>query len=119
MLRQSPGRWLQIIGVAHTAIGIPLYGAELRGIVRDGIVDTVPDHGERAAAFWYLTAGPGMWLAGRLLRSAERSDDVAAQRVAGGFVAATGAAGALLMPRSGFWALAAVGATAFRRAGHR
>ncbi|MCZ7414882.1 MULTISPECIES: hypothetical protein [unclassified Streptomyces] len=44
MLRQSPGRWWQIIGVAHAAIGIPPHREELRGIVRDGLVDTVPGH---------------------------------------------------------------------------
>lgn len=111
----TPGRWLQVVACAHAAVGIATYRRSYAEIARDGVVDTVPDHGERAAAFWFLAAAPALWLIGRLMRSAERSGDTDAQRAAGGVLVALGTAGAAVMPRSGFWAVVAIGIAALRR----
>lgn len=111
----TPGKWLQIIGVTHGAIGAVLYRDALGDIGRAKVVGTVPDHGERATAFWFMMASPAMWVGGLLLRSAEDSGDLPAQRVAGTVLALTGLAGTAAMPKSGFPALAAVGLTAVRR----
>lgn len=114
--RRSPGWWLQFLGVAHAAVGAGVYRAALGDIARERVVSTVPDHGDKATAFWFLAMAPTFWLSGRLLRSAESNGDVAAQQVAGTVLTGTGAAGAIAMPSvSGFWAVTAVGVAALRR----
>lgn len=116
--RRSPGWWLQFLGVAHAALGAVVYRAAIGDIARDKVVNSVPDHGDRATAFWFVVAAPILWLGGRLLRSAESTGDVDAQRAAGIVLTATGAVGSAAMPSvSGFWAVVAVGVSALRRAG--
>lgn len=115
VLPRSPSSWLQLIGVAHGCIGAVQYRGALTEIAEDNVVDTVPDHGERATAFWFVAAAPMLWLTGRLLRSVEESDDRAAQRAAGGILAAVGAVGVAAMPASGFWAVGVVGVSTLRR----
>lgn len=118
-IARSPGWWLQLIGVAHAGVGAVAYRDALAEIAGDGLVASVPDRGDRATAFWFLATAPALWLAGRLLRSAEASDDRGAQRVAGGVLTATGVAGAAAMPVSGFWTVVAVGIAALRRSARR
>jgi hypothetical protein len=115
-LAGSPGDWLQRIAVAHGAVGVALHHAALADLLHDRVVASVPDHGERATAFWFLIAAPLLWTSGRLLRSAERSHDAAAQRRAGQALIASGAIGIAAMPVSGFWSLLAVGIASLRRA---
>lgn len=105
----SPGRSLELIGVAHAAVGLVLHRHGLASIVRGHIVDTVGDHGDRATAWWFMMTAPMVWTTGRLLRSADVADDVGAQRSVGIVVTATGLAGIAVMPRSPFWAVAATG----------
>lgn len=113
---RSPGWWLQFLGVAHAAVGAVVYRAALGDIARARVVSSVPDHGDRATAFWFVTAAPVLWLGGRLLRSAESTGDVAAQRAAGTVLTVTGAVGSVAMPSvNGFWAVTAVGIAALRR----
>jgi hypothetical protein len=115
-LRRSPAWWLQFLGVAHAALGAVLHRDALGDIARARVVNSVPDHGEKATAFWFMVSAPSLWLGGRLLRSAETTGDVAAQRVAGNVLTATGAVGAVAMPSvSGFWAMTAVGIATRRR----
>jgi hypothetical protein len=111
---RSPGWWLQLIACGHAAVGTVVYRDVLAGIVRDKVFRTVPDRGDRATAFWFMTAAPSLWVTGRLLRSAEARGDVRGQRIAGGVVAGLGLTGATAMPISGFWTLAAVGIAAAR-----
>lgn len=110
----SPSGWLRFLGLAHAGAGLVVYRRPLADIVEDKVVDSVPDWGDRATAFWFLTSAPVLWLAGRLLQSAEATHDLAAQRAAGGVLTATGLVGAAAMPRSGFLAVAAVGIGALR-----
>ena len=119
MLHRSPGWWLQFLGVAHGVVGVILYRQPLAQIARDDIVNSVPDLGDRATAFWFMAVAPNLWLGGRLLRSAVTLGDVAAQRTAGGVLTATGVLGSAVMPISGFWALAAVGIASLRRSARR
>lgn len=116
---RSPGWWLQLTGLAHVAVGNIIYREALLEIVADGVVHSVPERGDRATAFWFLAAGPPLWLAGRLLRSAERNEDLAAQRTAGTALAATGLIGSAMLPASGLWAVLAIGLAASRRASLR
>ena len=108
----GPGRpWLQVVGLGHGAIGLWTYRDVLAGIAREvrqrgpaAIVGAVPDRGDRATAFWFLVAAPALWSIGRTLEPGDRA--------AGGVLATTGVVGTVLMPTSGFPALAALGAWA-------
>lgn len=111
--RRSPGSWLQAIAVAHVGVGSFLYRKALGEIVRDRA--SIPDHGDKATAFWYLAAAPVLWVGGGLLRSTESTGDLAGQRAAGVVLFATGVTGGTAMPGSGFWAIALVGAASVRR----
>jgi uncharacterized protein DUF6463 len=115
----SPGEWLQRIAVAHAVIGVVAYRAPLAEIARARFVATVPDRGDRATAFWFLTAAPLLWSSGRLLRSAEETGDPTAGRAAGRVLIASGAIGVATMPVSGFWSVLAVGIATVRRARER
>lgn len=80
------------------------------------MVNSVPDFGDNATAFWFMVSGAGFWLSGRLLRSAETNGDLDSQRVAGNVLVAVGVLGSAAMPgASGFWTLPIVGAAAVRR----
>lgn len=116
MIRRSPGWWLQFLGIAHVGVGAVVYRNSLAAMAKDKLVNSVPDpHSDRAAAFWFVAAAPALWLSGRLLRSAEASGDVKAQRTVGRALVATGLTGAAVIPVSGFWAVAVVGVGALRR----
>ena len=118
-LRRSPGWWLQALGMAHGAVGLALYRKPLAEIAREGVVGSVPDWGDRATAFWFVSVAPTLWLGGRLLRSAESLGDVAAERTAGAVLTASGLLGSAAMPVSGFWGVAAVGIASLRRSTRR
>lgn len=116
---RSPGFWLQALAVAHAGTGVLTYREPLAEIGLDGVVNAVPDRGDRATAFWFLGAAPLLWLAGRLLRSAEASGDRAAQRSAGAALTTCGVVGSAAMPNTGFWAVAGLGVWALRRGRRR
>ena len=106
MSPRSPGLWLQLLGIAHAGVGVVLYRDALVAIARSKVVNSVPDRGDEATAFWFMAVAPALWLAGRLLRSAESAGDLAGQRAAGGVLTATGLVGTAAMPVSGFPAVA-------------
>lgn len=117
---RSPGGWMQLIGVAHAGTGLYLYRNALGEIARRRVVNSVPDFGDNATAFWFMVNGASFWLGGRLLRSAEMSDDLDAQRTAGSVLVAVGIVGSAAMPGvSGFWSLPVVGGAAVRRSRQR
>ncbi|HEY6780826.1 MAG TPA: DUF6463 family protein, partial [Thermoleophilaceae bacterium] len=97
------GRLLQGLAIAHTAVGLAYYRTELRSIVRDGVVAAVPNRGPKSTAFWFLVPSPLVWIAGRLLTSAEAAGDAESLRAASraGVVSATVCVAC--MPISGFW----------------
>lgn len=112
---RSPGWWLQFLGFAHAGVAVVLHRDALADIAGDKLISTVPDRGDRATAFWFTVAAPVLWLAGRLLRSAESAGDLRAQRAAGRVLAGLGVVGGAAMPLSPFWVVAAVGVGALRR----
>jgi hypothetical protein len=115
MKRRSAGRWLQVVGIGHGVIGAVAYRDVFTGMAREGLVGSVPDRGDRAAAFWFMVASPALWMGGRLLRSAEERRDVPAQRAAGVVLAVVGVAGTVAMPKSGFPALVGIGGVLLHR----
>ncbi|QVQ55018.1 hypothetical protein J4H86_18940 [Spiractinospora alimapuensis] len=106
---------MRLVGAAHIVYGAVLYRDALGDIARRGFVNAVPDFGDRATAFWFVTCGSMFMLCGHLLRSAEKAGDLDAQRDAGAALTAIGAVGSAAMPASGFWAVLAIGAAALRR----
>jgi hypothetical protein len=112
---RSPGWWVELTGIAHLGFSAVKFRRELTEIGRAGVVDAVPLKGPRATAFWFTIAAPAMWTSGAMLRSAEDSGDLRAQRVGGAALAATGLVGVAAIPSSGFWALIATGIAAARR----
>lgn len=110
MLRFSSGQCLQVLSATHALVGSAVYARALADIADNAVVNPIPVRGDRATAFWYMSLSPALWLSGRLLRSAEASGDLRAQRAAGAVLTATGLVGASAMPASGFWAVLAVGA---------
>ncbi|MGC9439408.1 DUF6463 family protein [Streptomyces sp. WG5] len=115
MKRRSAGRWLQVVGTGHGVLGAVIYRDVLVDMARDGLIDSVPDRGDRAAAFWFMAAAPALWLGGRLLQAAEEHEDIPAQRAAGVVLTVVGATGTVMMPKSGFPALAGIGGLLLRR----
>ena len=97
------GRLLSAMGVAHGLVGAVLYRRELRSIADDGVIGAVPYRGPEAAAFWFLTASPLMWIYGRLVSAAERRGDSAALRQAHRAGLASSIVCTACLPVSGFW----------------
>ncbi|PZS36482.1 MAG: hypothetical protein DLM59_01190 [Pseudonocardiales bacterium] len=116
---RSPGWWLEFLGVAHAGVGIVRYRDALGDIARHKLLDSVPGSGDKATAFWFMAAAPTLWVGGRLLRSAESTGDVDAQRTAGVVLTAVGLMGSAAIGRrpSGFWGVAAVGIATLAGAG--
>jgi hypothetical protein len=102
--RPTAGDALMVVGVLHTAIGLAKYRRTLREMARDGMVGTVNGDHERDEAFWFLVCGTSMVLTGRLARWAQLRTRTLPASV-GSMLLGFGAAGATLMPRSGFWSL--------------
>ena len=107
----GPGRALQVVGIAHAAVGGWMYRDVLAAAARDvrtrgpaALVGAVPDRGDRATAFWFLVGAPALWTVGRTLAPGDRA--------AGNTLAALGVVGSVLVPRGGFPAVAALGAWA-------
>lgn len=113
---RSPGRWLQIVGVAHLLYGLVDFRSAWAQITANGFCANVPDRGEEATTFWFPLGAPLMWTTGQLLRRAEDADDRSSQRAAGIVITGTGLTCAALNPVSPFWVVAAIGAAALRRA---
>jgi hypothetical protein len=106
----SPGRALMLIAVGHTLWGLVAYRKPLREIARAGFVDSVGDgifrraHSDdgRAAAFWFMMAGPLAGTLGYLADVASRAGDAPAMKAGGRATVALGVVGMTVMPRSGF-----------------
>lgn len=105
-------------GVVHLALGLVGFRRPLAAIARDGVVGVVEGDWERETAFWFLTTGASFLASGQLARWAQRRTGTLPAAFGWGLLV-LGLAGATVMPRSGFWAIAANGllALAATRAG--
>jgi hypothetical protein len=106
-----------LIAVGHTLWGLVAYRKPLREIARAGFVDSVGDgifqraHADdgRAAAFWFMMAGPLVGILGYCAEAASRAGDTSTLKATGRAAVALGAVGALVIPRSGFHLVPPVG----------
>jgi hypothetical protein len=116
-----------LIAVGHTLWGLVAYRKPLREIARAGFVDSVGDgifqraHADdgRAAAFWFMMAGPLVGVLGYCAEAASRAGDASTLKASGRAVVAMGVVGALVIPRSGFPLVPPVGYWLIRQAGSR
>jgi Family of unknown function (DUF6463) len=110
------GHLLQLVALAHTAVGAVFYRDELRAIGRDGVAGAVPNRGPKATAFWFLVPSPLLWILGRLLHRAEDAGDVEAVRSASQIGLASALIAVICLPISGFWAWVAISLRGLRDA---
>ena len=110
---------LQLLGVAHAAVGVIKYRSELAAVASDGVFNAVKGDPERLVAFWFLVVAPALWMSGRLFAVAESTGHLKVQVVAGRVLIGLGLVGVLAMPASPFWALGAVGVVALRNGSPR
>jgi Family of unknown function (DUF6463) len=117
---RSAGWWLQALGMAHGVIGAVRYRTEIVDVIHRGVVDTIPDDGSTATAWWFLIVAPAIWCAGRLMRTLEQKEPSGKSlRIVGTVLGLVGALGALVMPRSPFSLVAVVGVAAILSARSR
>ncbi|HEX8517989.1 MAG TPA: DUF6463 family protein, partial [Pseudonocardia sp.] len=109
------GDLVTAIGLGHTAIGLVSRRAPLGAIVRDGVVDAVRGHPDRAEALWFLATGAALVVTGRLAAWTEHRTGTLPPST-GALLTGIGAVGAAVLPRSGFWTLLPVGVAALRAA---
>jgi hypothetical protein len=98
------GSLLIAVAVLHAGFGAWFGRLSLRGMLSDGVLNSVDAHGERGLVFWFLLMSPLLLMLGQLcLFLAERG--IAPPRWLGLEVLALTVCCALLMPVSGFWLL--------------
>ena len=102
------------IAATHSAVGTALYWPELVSACADGIVASVPDRGDRAAAFWFLYTGVVFAALGWIVREGERERAYLPRAVLPALLL-LGLAVVIPMPASGGWLFFAVAAVAWRR----
>ncbi len=102
------GEMQLITGIAHLALGIVHYRPTLAAIARDSVVGVTAGDREREAAVWFLTSGAALVLSSQLARWTQRQTGTLPIAYGVGLVG-LGLAGGTLVPRSGFWVIAANG----------
>ena len=103
-MQRFTGHTLLAVGVLHTLLGLLGFAAPLAAIARDGFVNAVDPHPDRQAACWVLLAGVLLMTLGHSARWAQRRTGTLPPAL-GWTLLAIAAAGAVLMPVSGFWLL--------------
>ena len=113
--RPLVGPALVVVGVAHTALTVRLHRDGVRALLRAGVVDALrpgsPDPVRAALAFWFATAGLGMVGAGAVVTELERGPEPLPPALPW-VLAGVGGWGAVVLPRSPFWVLVALGGAA-------
>jgi hypothetical protein len=98
------GSLLIAVAVLHAACGAWFGRGSLRGMLFDGILNSVASDSERGLVFWFLLMSPLLLMLGQLcLFLAEHG--IAPPRWLGLEVLALTVCSGLLMPVSGFWLL--------------
>lgn len=110
------GRLLQLVALAHAAVGSVFYSEELRTIASDGIAGAIPYRGPKATAFWFFLPSPLLWVLGGLMKRAEEAGDGQALREASRVSLASAIVAVICLPVSGFWAWLAISLRGLRDA---
>jgi len=108
------GTMLVGIAVLHLLVGGVLYARVLQAIASEGVLATVVDFGDRAAAFWFVITGLTLLLLGVCIRDVEARGLQIPAPLAPGLALLT-LAMVLPMPATGAWCLLPVAWLAYRR----
>ncbi len=103
-MQRFTGHSLLAVGILHTLGGLLAFITSLGAIARDGFVNAVDPHPDRQAAFWVLLSGVLLMTLGHGTRWAQQRTGTLPPAL-GWALLAVAAAGAILMPFSGFWLL--------------
>ena len=103
-MHRFTGHALLAVGVLHTLVGLLGFATPLGAIARDGFVNAVDPHPDRQAAFCVLLTGVLLMTLGHSARWALRRTGTLPPAL-GWTLLVIAAAGAVLMPVSGFWLL--------------
>ena len=104
-MRRLVGPLLMAIGVLHLLAGPIFYPQPLAAIAQDGFFNTVnpnPAQFDREAAFWWTVSGVMLLILGSLVHWAQAQTG-RLPAFFGWALLASGVAGVILMPASGFW----------------
>ena len=112
------GEGLIGVGVIHTVLGCVLLSEILAAIIREGAFNTIGGNVERQLTVWFLTGGGALIVLGLLARWAQRQTGTL-PAVFGWGLLVIGAAGVIVMPTSGFWAIVLLAVLALVAARHR
>ncbi|MET0387318.1 MAG: DUF6463 family protein [Polyangiales bacterium] len=108
------GTMLILVGILHNAVAVIVYWEPLVAILHDGIIASVPDVGDRAAAFWFTITGLVFLLLGACVRDLERQGLALPRSLAPGLLVLTLAI-VIPMPSSGAWIFLPIAIVTHRR----
>lgn len=103
-------RWIPrlVLAVAAVHVLLGLTAAPLRGMLQDGLFDTVGSDASREAAVWFLVTGLALLMIGESTREQVRVTGRLPRSLAP-FLLGSGALICLVIPASGAWALLGLG----------
>jgi hypothetical protein len=101
--RRWIGRWILVVGVLHSLLGLGVYIDSVVAVVREGLWNTVALVQGRPLAFWFIAAGFLVALVGALTGWIEARMEP--PRFLGWTLLAFAVVGIVMMPVSGFWLL--------------
>jgi hypothetical protein len=87
----------------HCAIGVVLFYDILQTIGSNGVFNAIAGHYDRGFAFWFLFSGALMWVTARLMRWVVNELGAQLPVRLGWHLIILSAAGAFILPLSGFW----------------
>ncbi len=87
-------------GMGHIVTGVLVFREQLGAILRDGFVNSVLPHFDRRAAFWFISFGVMVAMAGQVILHAESVGDVALLKIVGWYLFPLSIVGTLAMTRS-------------------
>lgn len=114
-LRRHIGEVQTGMGLLHTGLGLVVSRRHWAEIIRHGGVDRA--QADQDAAFWFVMTGLSAIAAGQTTRWAQRRTGTVPASL-GWSSLALGLGGGALMPKSGFWFVAAQGLLALAAARH-
>ena len=97
------GRWLIVVSIIHTVVGMVLFPEVLLSIIRRGVFDTVGTDPMTGAVAWFFLFGIVLFISGLCIYELEKSLNGWVPKSIGWSLLVLVLLGVILMPVSGFW----------------
>lgn len=97
------GRWLIVVSIIHTVVGIVLFPEVLLSIIRRRVFDTVGTDPMTGAVVWFFLFGIVLFISGLSIYELEKSLNGWVPKSIGWSLLVLVILGVILMPVSGFW----------------